>query len=70
MWFRDSEAKARALSIQAYRTWLRQPQQANLVARARTELCGRNLACWCPPGSPCHADVLLELANGSEEDMT
>jgi hypothetical protein len=24
---------------------------------------GRNLACWCPPGSPCHADVLLELAN-------
>ena len=24
---------------------------------------GRDLACWCPPGSPCHADVLLELAN-------
>lgn len=23
---------------------------------------GKNLACWCPPG-PCHADVLLELAN-------
>ena len=28
------------------------------------ELRGRNLACWCSPGSPCHADVLLELANG------
>jgi hypothetical protein len=25
---------------------------------------GKNLACWCTPGSPCHADVLLELANG------
>ncbi len=25
---------------------------------------GKNLACWCPPGSPCHADVLLSLANG------
>lgn len=24
---------------------------------------GKNLACWCPIGSPCHADVLLELAN-------
>lgn len=27
------------------------------------ELRGRNLACWCPPGCACHADVLLELAN-------
>jgi len=24
---------------------------------------GRNLACWCKPGDPCHADVLLDLAN-------
>lgn len=24
---------------------------------------GSNLACWCPVGTPCHADVLLELAN-------
>lgn len=24
---------------------------------------GKNLACWCKPGSPCHADVLLEIAN-------
>lgn len=24
---------------------------------------GRNLACWCAIGTPCHADVLLELAN-------
>lgn len=29
-----------------------------------TELRGKNLACWCKPGDPCHADVLLELANG------
>lgn len=27
------------------------------------ELRGKNLACFCPIGSPCHADVLLELAN-------
>lgn len=24
---------------------------------------GKNLACWCKIGAPCHADVLLELAN-------
>lgn len=27
---------------------------------------GKNLACWCPLDQPCHADVLLELANVSE----
>lgn len=25
---------------------------------------GKNLACWCALGTPCHADALLELANG------
>ena len=29
----------------------------------RAALRGRNLACWCPLDQPCHADVLLELAN-------
>lgn len=27
------------------------------------ELRGKNLACFCKPGDPCHADVLLEIAN-------
>lgn len=30
---------------------------------ARFELRGRNLACWCPLGAPCHADILLRIAN-------
>ena len=29
----------------------------------RQSLGGKNLACWCKPGEPCHADVLLRLAN-------
>ena len=29
----------------------------------RAELAGYNLACWCRPGTPCHADVLIALAN-------
>lgn len=28
-----------------------------------TRLRGKDLACWCPLDQPCHADVLLELAN-------
>lgn len=41
----------------------------SLIAAARAELRGKNLACWCPlPTEPyepdcCHASVLLELAN-------
>ena len=27
------------------------------------ELKGKDLACWCPEGAPCHADVLLTYAN-------
>jgi hypothetical protein len=30
----------------------------------KRELAGKNLACWCPLDQPCHADVLLEIANG------
>ncbi|UQD69192.1 DUF4326 domain-containing protein [Bradyrhizobium japonicum] len=33
---------------------------------ARKELRGRNLACFCALDQPCHADVLLELANGTD----
>lgn len=28
-----------------------------------SKLKGKNLACWCRKSHPCHADVLLELAN-------
>lgn len=27
------------------------------------ELHGKDLACWCPLDQPCHADVLIEMAN-------
>ncbi|MHB1103106.1 MAG: DUF4326 domain-containing protein [Devosia sp.] len=32
-------------------------------ALIRAELGGHNLACWCRPGSPCHGDVLIAMAN-------
>jgi hypothetical protein len=33
----------------------------------RDALHGKNLACWCRLDQPCHADVLLELANARGE---
>jgi hypothetical protein len=38
-------------------------QHPGLLADAKRELVGKNLACWCKPSDPCHADVLLRLAN-------
>jgi hypothetical protein len=35
---------------------------------ATESLRGKNLACWCKIGEPCHADVLLELANAEPND--
>lgn len=43
------------------------PRRSKLVA-GLAELRGKNLACWCKLGSPCHADVLLELANAPTQD--
>jgi len=31
---------------------------------------GRDLVCWCAEGEPCHADVLLELANDTTTSPT
>jgi hypothetical protein len=31
---------------------------------------GKNLACWCKRGAPCHADVLLELANAQGDSQS
>ncbi len=33
------------------------------LARIKSELGGKNLACFCPLEQPCHATVLLEIAN-------
>ena len=62
-----AQAKAVALAAE----WLRStldpalsPGPAPTRAEIRAELAGHNLACWCRPGTPCHADVLIELANG------
>lgn len=61
----------RAETVECYRAYVTRggwpidwkPAQAPSVADIREHLAGRDLMCWCPLHQPCHADVLLELAN-------
>lgn len=56
-------------AVDVYRLWLDgKPTLVDEIdpptaAEIRSALHGRDLACWCPLDQPCHADVLLELAN-------
>ena len=48
-----------AEAVAAFRWLASQTKYREMV----DDLRGKNLACWCPLDHPCHADVLLELAN-------
>lgn len=48
------------------RTWWQGPESdkaRKAILDGLPTLRGKNLACFCKVGEPCHADVLLELAN-------
>lgn len=50
----------KAERLQKYRAWIM--NQPELLARAKIELRGRTLACWCKPEA-CHGDILAEIAD-------
>lgn len=51
-------------AVDKFENWLLTTNQGlEIFSRCKIELRGKNLACWCKPGTPCHADVLLRLAN-------
>lgn len=53
-------------AVEAYRrSELWAMRDEDYAARLRFALAGRDLACWCPLSRPCHADILLELANNT-----
>lgn len=55
-------------AVACYREIFNHPgETADKLRSMLPELRGKNLACWCKPGEPCHADVLLELANSEAE---
>ena len=55
---------ARASAARRYRDLVSLGLTPVSVDDIRAELRGHDLACWCPIDQPCHADVLLEIANG------
>lgn len=73
---RATDAEVRAELVQAFRSVVKHgpdsgywsPDNCSAVLTICAgldagELAGKDLACWCPLDQPCHADVLLELAN-------
>lgn len=60
---RKLTADDRRYLVDAYRVWLFHHTDAPALEEVRAELAGHDLACWCGPDDPCHADVLLEMAN-------
>lgn len=50
--------KSAAEAVEIFREWM-EPYADDAASALR----GKNLACWCNLWEPCHADVLLELAN-------
>lgn len=51
-------------AVDFYRTSV-QSFAPQTIVYLRHVLAGHDLACWCPLDAPCHADVLLEIANPS-----
>jgi hypothetical protein len=69
---------AQAFVVECFRDWLGPSQSGRdwwqgpksdarkaIIFECLPALRGKDLACWCPIDKPCHADVLLEIANGS-----
>ena len=61
-----SNASAAAVDVFASLASVRLRDHHEETQRWLAPLAGHDLACWCPLAEPCHADVLLELANGAD----
>jgi hypothetical protein len=46
--------------IEKYKSYLE--SRPDLIEKAKNELKGKDLVCWCAP-LPCHGDILLKIAN-------
>lgn len=77
--YADTTEEGRAVAAEAFLDWLHgdmwaagsgpewNDRRLRMLAEL-DELAGRDLVCWCPLSSPCHANVLLALANGEVTD--
>lgn len=58
----DPGVPTAAVAVARYREYL--AGDVMLALAAWRELAGKDLACWCGLGEPCHVDWLIRLANG------
>lgn len=64
--FCNSRTEAQAAAVQAFTVDLVAGLLSPTVADVQRELAGKDLACFCPLDGPCHADVLIGLANADQ----
>jgi hypothetical protein len=60
--FKVNNLRTHSGCVQLYEDWIENNE--NLQRDAVLELAGKNLSCFCKIGEPCHADILLKIANG------
>ena len=72
--FSVADAGSVAAAVERHARWMRgeiaapdgaAPPEPGAV---RAALAGRDLACWCPLDGPCHAELLLAIANATGPD--
>lgn len=61
----DGYPMSRQDVIDFYQHWI--TQEGHGLLMDLSELRGKDLVCWCAP-LPCHADILLRIANEPTED--
>lgn len=61
--FRTPTREERGRVVELYRRDLEAGRLPFTEDDVRRELAGRDLACWCRLDGPCHAEVLLDVAN-------
>lgn len=75
-----SEVRSKELACQFYEEWVNENTKTwergvllfpeIHVKSIQKELSGKNLSCWCKLDEPCHADILLKIANSVEKYHT
>lgn len=53
----------RKIARDAFEYYLLNMYHGKILMESISELKGKIVCCWCPPGEPCHGDILLKLAN-------
>lgn len=61
-----TQAEAAERAVSCFKDRFLKGELVRIRIEEVTNLAGKNLACWCDLSMPCHADVLLRLANPEE----